>query len=166
MSELTRVDPKFAKAREGYLQATALRMQIERGELGSLKRDLFAYFEANAILGQHCPDRPWFGHGSTEAFVEAVDHAAAAIEGLWNEVVSRLAAEVAALKESADLLAEAVKGKRAAKEGAVAFLEINESRSVATALGDGARSLVARKTHMASKTIVERLRALTTGSVT
>ncbi len=166
MSEISPVDPKFAKARDAYLQATALRVQIDRGELGSLKRDLFAYFEANAILGQHCPDSPWLGHGSTEAFLAGVDAAGAAIEGLSNEMVVRLVAEVAALKEAADLLAEAVKGKRAAKEDAVAFLEVHESRSVGTALGDGARSLVGRKSHMPSASIVRRLEALAKGPAT
>lgn len=164
MSEISPVDPKFAKAREAYLQATALRVQIDRGELGALKRDLFAYFEANAILGQHCPDRPWFGHGSTEPFLAAVDAAAAAVTGLSNEVVLRLVAEITELQAAAELLAAAVKGKRAAKESAVAYLERHESRSLGAALSDGARSVVGRKTHMPSRTIVERLRALASGT--
>lgn len=164
MSEISTVDPKFAKARDAYLQATALRVQIDRGELGSLKRDLFAYFEKNAILGQHCPESPWFGHTSTEAFLAAIDAAAAAVEGLSNEVVLRLVSEVAALDTAAELLAGALKGKRAAKEGAVAYLELHESRSIGTAIRDGARSAVGRKTHMPSKTIVTRLQALTGGT--
>ena len=102
-------DPKLVAAREAYLQATALKIQIDRGEFGSLKTDLFAFFRSNPILGQFCPSVPWVGHASTDVFLESLAEADAAIAAMTDAAFGPLQHDVETLHSSAFALAGSTK---------------------------------------------------------
>ncbi len=153
-------DPKLVAAREAYLQATALKIQIDRGEFGSLKTDLFAFFRSNPILGQFCPREPWVGHASTEVFIGSLAEADAAIAAMTDAAFGPLQHDVETLHSSASALAGSTKKKLQSKHDAIEYLRTYETRNAGTFITDTTRAAVRRTDHLASTDIVSRLSAL------
>ncbi|MFN5745355.1 MAG: hypothetical protein ACK443_04625, partial [Methylococcaceae bacterium] len=149
-------DPKFIAAQTAYNQALALKIQIDRGEFGALKKNITAFFDTSPILEQYAPDEPWLGTGSSEIYDAALAKAAAAITVINDGQVGPLSAQVTTLLEQAKALAQATKSKRASKHEAVEYLKTQGGPTFAERF----RALVGRSDHIPSATLIERLTAL------
>lgn len=149
-------DPKFIAAQAAYNQALALKIQIDRGEFGALKKNVTAFFETSPILEQYAPDEPWLGTGSSEIYDAALAKAEAAITAINDGQVGPLSARVTTLLEQATALTLTTKGKKASKHEAVEYLKTQGGPTFAERF----RALVGRSDHIPSATLIERLTAL------
>lgn len=159
-------DPKFIAAKEAYQHALALRLQIDRGDLGALKKNISAFFESSPIFEQFAPTDSWLDHQSSEKYDSALVRAETAIKKINDVKVTELSNAVNDLLQKAQSLATATKSKIESKRAAITFLQkhlTGETQSFWQRLEDGVRSAVGRADHTPSQTLIERLRALPPG---